>query len=483
MQGSHQDRCCPGQGSRTSGWISQKQPVNCTDTEVLSACRAGEAPARDAAHDRTVTPFSRKQAAAARSPQTGSMGNRRRISSDRPRVLKSDARKVLTRVQACAADMRLRGARKAVLAAVLVLLPGRHSRVTDDAVRLHQLADLIVEAGGRRYCDKTIGRALASLAADDLIAYTPAQGRGNRALLAIHSRFVDDVEVLQRDETGRVIVPESVTFSEAPSSYRPKANYPPTPRSTDDQASSDSRPIGVEIHPDEVREVFAALPEAYQGLGTRTRWRLGGLIRRQLGRGWLPEQIIAILAAPMPGGIKSPLHLAMWRLAKNQPGSGPRLRPLQQAWDAAAASAERSRRDQAVEQSLAEITQATTADQRDRALRAEAVRFGPITNPRTALVSAARAAVRRFPNCSLATALARWAEGILAEQHTTATTATAEHRPSPVVPDLGLELAISTVTGHCVSCQCSPGTLRTELPIPVPVCDSCWAANADQDAA
>ncbi|SUA31427.1 Uncharacterised protein [Mycolicibacterium fortuitum] len=144
-------------------------------------------------------------------------------------MLKSDARRVVSRVQAHAAAMGLRGARKAVLAAVLVLLPGRHSRITDDAVRLYQLADLIVEAGGRRYCDKTIGRALASLAADKLVDYTPARGRGNRALIAIHSRFVTDVDVLRRDATGRVIVPESVTFSERHTSYRPKANYPPTP--------------------------------------------------------------------------------------------------------------------------------------------------------------------------------------------------------------------------------------------------------------
>ena len=393
-------------------------------------------------------------------------------------MLKSDARRVVSRVQAQAAGMGLRGARRAVLAAVLELLPGRHSRVTDDAVRLYQLADLIVEAGGRRYCDKTIGRALASLAVDELVTYVPARGRGNRALVAIHRRFVDDVEVLQRDATGRVVVPESVTFSERPSSYRPKANYPPTPRSTEDQAASDSRPTGVEIHPDEVREVFAGLPETYQGLSTRTRWRLGGLIRRQLGRGWRPDQVIAILAAPLPGGVKSPLHLAMWRLAKNQTGSGPRLAPLQQAWDARAAAAERTRSEQAVERSLAEVTEATTADQRDHALRAAAVRFGTITNPKTALVAAARAAARRFPGQALATALGRWAETILEER-----SAAAERPTSSIVPDLGVELAISAVTGHCVNCQCTPGTLRTELPIPVPVCDTCWSANACEDAA
>ncbi|BBX30701.1 hypothetical protein MALV_58260 (plasmid) [Mycolicibacterium alvei] len=382
-------------------------------------------------------------------------------------------------MQAHAAGMGLRGARKAVLAAVLELLPGRHSRITDDAVRLYQLADLIVEAGGRRYCDKTIGRALASLAADELVDYIPARGRGNRALVAIHRRFVDDIEVLQRDETGRVIVPasaESVTFSEAPSSYRPKANYPPTPRSTDTQATSDSRPTGVEIHPDEVREVFAALPEAYQGLGTRTRWRLGGLIRRQLGRGWRPGQVVAILAAPLPGGVKSPLHLAMWRLAKNQIGSGPRLAPLQQAWDMAAAEAARTRSELAVEESLSSVTAATTPDQRDHALRAAAVQFGTITDPRAALVAAARAATRRYPSHSQATALQHWANSILEDHRATA--------PEPTIPaasNLGVELAMSTVTGHCVNCQCTPGTIRTELPIPVPVCDTCWAANAEPE--
>ncbi|SUA31428.1 Uncharacterised protein [Mycolicibacterium fortuitum] len=224
--------------------------------------------------------------------------------------------------------------------------------------------------------------------------------------------------------------------------------------------------------------MFAGLPEAYQGLSTRTRWRLGGLIRRQLGRGWRPEQIIEILAAPMPTGVKSPLHLAMWRLTKNQPGSGPRLHPLQQAWDARAAAAERARRDQAIERALAEITKATTPDERDHALRAEAARFGPIVNPKTALVSAARAAVRRFPHCSLATALGRWAETILGEHQPVTTT---QRSQSTIVADLGVDLAISAVTGHCVNCQRNPGTLRTELPIPVPVCDDCWAAHAEPE--
>ncbi|BBX30644.1 hypothetical protein MALV_57690 (plasmid) [Mycolicibacterium alvei] len=148
-------------------------------------------------------------------------------------------------MQAHAAGMGLRGARKAVLAAVLELLPGRHSRITDDAVRLYQLADLIVEAGGRRYCDKTIGRALASLAADELVDYIPARGRGNRALVAIHRRFVDDIEVLQRDETGRVIVPasaESVTFlkplpliGQRPITPLPPAAPTPRPQATLDR--------------------------------------------------------------------------------------------------------------------------------------------------------------------------------------------------------------------------------------------------------
>ena len=114
----------------------------------------------------------------------------------------SDAAKVRERVETNAAQLRLRGARRHVLAAVLKLLCG-WSKITDDRVGLPQIVELIAAAGGRRYDLKTIGRALAGLAADELIVYRPAQGRGTRSFIGIHDRFVADVRVLERDRSGR----------------------------------------------------------------------------------------------------------------------------------------------------------------------------------------------------------------------------------------------------------------------------------------
>jgi hypothetical protein len=149
----------------------------------------------------------------------------------------SDAAKVRERVETNAAQLRLRGARRHVLAAVLKLLCG-WSKITDDRVGLPQIVELIAAAGGRRYDLKTIGRALAGLAADELIIYRPAQGRGTRSFIGIHDRFVGDVRVLERDRSGRVITDyschsdtESVTF---PSRFLTKTKLitplPPAPK-------------------------------------------------------------------------------------------------------------------------------------------------------------------------------------------------------------------------------------------------------------
>src|SRR6478736_2625815 len=107
-------------------------------------------------------------------------------NTPRPRVDFADAAAVAERVRSHAATMGLRGARRLVLAAVLTMLCVNWSKITDDRMRLRQLVETITEAGGRRYDLKTIGRALASLAADGLIVYRPAQGRGTTAFIAIH---------------------------------------------------------------------------------------------------------------------------------------------------------------------------------------------------------------------------------------------------------------------------------------------------------
>ena len=176
-------------------------------------------------------------------------------------------------------------------------------------------------AGGRHYDLKTVGRALASLAADELIVYRPAQGRGARAFIAIHDQFVGGVEVLERDQSGRVITdysghstPDSVTFSE-PRPYIDQKNYPPTPRNQTQPEAS--RPIAVKVSPEELRTVLRHLPEPLARLPKHLRWMLGREIRQRLERGWRPDQILDVLAAPMPADVERPWRLALWRLRHN----------------------------------------------------------------------------------------------------------------------------------------------------------------------
>lgn len=84
-----------------------------------------------------------------------------------------------------------------------------------------------------------------------------------------------------------------------------------------------TRPTEVEISSADVTAVLRQLPEQLGQLPAGLRWRLGGLIRDKLRSGWLPEQILTILAAPMPDAVAAPFSLARWRLMQNMPGPGP----------------------------------------------------------------------------------------------------------------------------------------------------------------
>ena len=212
---------------------------------------------------------------------------------------------------------------------------------------LPQIVELIVAAGGRRYDLKTIGRALAGLAADEVIVYRPAQGRGARAFIAIHDRFVGDIEVLGRDRSGRVIVdysshsdPDSVTFSEPPP-YKDQKIYPPTPRNANAAPG-----LATDWGGCLARRISARCCGV-----CRSRWRgsrstCGGCSGGRSASAWKPGgariRILGVLAAPMPADVERPWRLALWRLRHNVVGSGPRLRPLQQAWDAQAGAASRA---------------------------------------------------------------------------------------------------------------------------------------------
>ena len=373
--------------------------------------------------------------------------------------------------------MRLRGARRHVLAAVLKLLCG-WSRITDDRVGLPQIVELIAAAGGRRYDLKTIGRALAGLAADEVIVYRPAQGRGARAFIAIHDRFVGDIGVLGRDRSGRVIVdysshsdPDSVTFSE-PLPYRDQTHYPPTPRIETQREAS--RPTGVDVSSKDLGEVLRGLPERLARLPKHLRWMLGWEIRQRLEAGWRPDQILDVLAAPMPAEVERPWRLALWRLRHNVVGSGPRLRPLQQAWDAQASAASRAAAEDTTARWYADVAAVTSAEQRADLLRADEVKFGRRAKyPVAALAAAGRRVARLFPEMPLAAALARWAEDILTAHEPEAVVG----EPFPAVSSLSTDLLIDlAIWGcDCVVCGSRPGTVRAELPLKSMVCDQCWA--------
>ena len=444
MVGSSQGSAYPGHRPTHLVGVSRKHRVNFGNAETSWACR-----------DREISD--------------------RRVCQKRARVRFSDATTVRERVEAHASQMRLRGARQRALAAVLKLLCG-WSKITDDRVGLPQIVELIAAAGGRRYDLKTIGRALAGLAADEVIVYRPAQGRGARAFIAIHDRFVGDIEVLGRDRSGRVIVDysghsdgDSVTFSE-PRPYIDQKIYPPTPRSETPREAS--RPTAVDVSSKDLREVLRDLPEPLARLPKHLRWMLGREIRQRLEAGRHPDQILDVLAAPMPADVERPWRLALWRLRRNVVGAGPRLRPLQQAWDAQASAASRAAVEDTTARWYGDVAAVTSPDERATLLRAHEAKFGQrAADPITALAGAGRRVARMFPGMPLAAALARWAEEILDRQPKTV-----EVAPVPAATSLSTDLLIDLAIGgcDCVVCGSRPGTVRAELPLKSMVCDQCW---------
>lgn len=402
-------------------------------------------------------------------------------STPRERVEFGDAATVTERVRSQAATMKLRGARRLVLAAVLTMLcAGQWSKVTDDKTRLRQLVEEISAAGGRRYDLKTIGRALASLAADELIVYRPAQGRGRTAVIAIHARFLDGIEVLQRDVNGKVIVDyssrcqsESVTFS-PPRPYIDQESYLPTLRN--DTQREASRPTGVKVPKGELKAVMDGLPEPLANLPKHLRWKLGSEILQRLKRGWRGDQILDVLSAEMPADLQRPYKLAIWRLQRNIVGAGPRLRPLQQAYDAQAAAAARAEADEAKARRYAELAAVTSAAVREKALRASEVTFKrAVTDPKAALAVAGRRAAAQFPQLPVAEALARWADGVLATWEPEPVAAAPVLAATSLAADLLMDLAISGGCS-CVMCGSDRGVQRPELPLESmsSVCDRCW---------
>lgn len=444
----------------------------------------------------------------------------------RPRIHRADAALVRSRVEAAAAPLGLRCGLRAVFQAVLTLTVG-HNKLVDDP-RMHHIGRRL-PAGARALSATTIGRLLAQLASLELIVYTPARGRGRSAEVAIHPRFSEGVRQLDRDQHGKVIIPdrtptpgpepgpkqgsgsdlkqgsdldswtsrhaENVEFSGPSYLYKgfPKRTSCPTaPTNGSDPGASGRRPIEVDVEHRAAGRVLAAIPACYRQAPWPVRRSLYRAIHAQLKRGWREDQVIDVLAAPLPSEVRRPLVLARVRFAKSQPGAGPRLQPLQQAWERARDAARTAGWAGDLAAQYAAIVDEVGPDVAQRMAFTDRHRTGEATPRRTpqaledeqlhdqrAAVNAARVIRRDYPGEPLQIAVRRWL-AVHEPHHEEA----APQVPSASAGDLWLtieDLISATPSGRCVSCGCVGAITREDLPAPAPVCEDCWEALSQDD--
>ncbi len=395
---------------------------------------------------------------------------------------------VLHRVESAAESLGIRCGTKLVLDAVLYLIVGKWKRISDDQVRVSQILEHF-PPGTKRLNPRTVTRNLARLHALDLIVYRPAQGRGCRAEIHIHPRFLADIAVLERDENGKVIprhatVEElkNVPFSRALTiSCQVNTSLPSAERDVD--RIPGSRPIEVKVEPKSLQRVLHQMPECMRALPTKIRWKLGSLISAKLRRGWREDQILAILSAELPEGLQRPYKLAEWRLAHNMSGPGPRLAPLQRAWDRSNSLAQRrshqDRQQDSFDQVSAQLSTKQLNELAQASMRtavgkfgAEAIQtarneVGEVVQHQSMVLSAARIAQRLHPELELADAVDIW----LAQQ-----------QPAPSVfddPVARQDQWWLTAGGGCINCSCPDAPTRRELPLPAPMCQDCFQEFLD----
>jgi hypothetical protein len=379
----------------------------------------------------------------------------------------------MLRLAAAGRTAGLSGATAEVLAAVITLLPQRWSRVRDHRVRLAQLIELCPSKPHLR----TVGRALRTLDGLEIVHYIAACGRGTTATIAVHERLLTGIEELPRDDHG-VVVPFSAPYSSL-SQGEKNLNT-----GTQKQASNDAaapRPTGVNVERSEIQAVMDHLPEAYRHLPRNLDWLLRREITGTLQRGHLPAAILQILEAPAPAaGVARPYKLAVWRLAVNMAGPGPRLLPLQRRWERNQRLNQERQRLAVLAEDHRRIERVTTAHQREALAAAMQQLVGPAEDPRTAVLTAVRRACRQYPELPTAAAVQAWLEH--GDQRLTPP-------PSAVTPTsaqprsaLGLNWITGGDRSACVGCG-QPGVLRPELPLPTVACDRCLANAADVDDA
>lgn len=148
----------------------------------------------------------------------------------------------------------------------------------------------------------------------------------------------------------------------------------------------------------------------------------------------------------------------------------------------AAAAAEANRESRRNEQALraqwyADVTAATTEEQRATVLRAHKAKYGSVADPVRAIAEAGRRAGRLYPSLPLAEALDTWIKDVLGNEPNTIA-----GNQLPAVMSLSDDLLVSMASGNCdcVKCGAPNAPMRPQLPYKAMsmVCDTCWPAIA-----
>lgn len=537
-----QGNAYPGHSSRHPSCVSQKHPLNCEDADYSLACRDGENAAPDVCQNRIPRPFSdaksRVSARAASRRHTRGGGVRRavfvvgEISPEYAcaRSARGEARKALRewieRAGEAPPELPMWTSRDGWLDEVsgwlatdegLAECARRHikpERVLRAAITMAAHADHATGrncaatnstvAAGAGCANRTVTTVRSVLSASGL-AVEAHRGTGSATASGYGRRpsiwhLVSRPQPVQKPAVGGAVcdLPPSrrdrrVTpvRSQSPSARRARRSNSHPPKSSPKRGRRCApRPLHVQL-------LAAGVVDGSRGLD---QGHIGRICDVLIDSGldlaaWTAKTLLAALNADMktrgwdwPNHIENPASFLRSRLAllpvrpAGAPASGAaagrtaRSSTARADHDSAAAGREATKT--LTDRWYADVAAVTTAQQRERLLRADQVKFGrAVVDPVAALANAGRRARRMYPEMGLAAGMTRWATDVLGE---VATDAVAE--PIPAATSLSTDLLMDLAIGGCACAVCGSGNAveRPQLPLKEAsmVCDQCWPVIA-----